>query len=121
LEHQLRDLWAQLDCGRWEITFYKFSKSGKIKASVANNPQVYGAIIGSFPSVKEAEIYRSNLQTEGYCASSFQILASSKFRKLKPGLIIIAQPQLTQAAAQDALKKASQCNTKIKGYVKAFQ
>lgn len=106
---------------RWEINFYKLSKSGKIEISKDDHPVVYGAIIGSFPKVKDAEVYRSSLQTEKYCVSSFQILASSNFKKLKPGLIIVAQPDLIQFEAQDALKKATKCNPKIKGYVKVFQ
>lgn len=106
---------------RWEIDFYKLSKSGKVEASATNNPNVYGAIIGSFPTVKEAEVFLSGLKTEKSCGSTFLILASSKFIKLKPGLVIIAQPELTELAAQEALKKASECNPKIKGYVKVFQ
>jgi len=81
----------------------------------------YFAIVGSFKTVKEALIRKTELSRDGECLVGFLILKTDHYAKLSKNLFVIAAPSSEKALVTKALIQASKCNPQAKGYVKRVQ
>jgi hypothetical protein len=100
---------------KWSFKTYRWDSAKQKIVALPPRNKIYAAIIETSSSMDEAMRNEKKLKSD--CTDRFVVVSTDRFSLLKPGLFILASPQVEQHAAQTVLAEAQACSQMIAGHV----